>query len=174
MRALALAALASLALGLLPRDALARSPATEAVVINAAALYYGMGELRWEHRWTDRSGLQTSAALGKGTVAAGFTDQWLAKIGVQYRYYGVGNFDEGLALALELAGLGMLDDPNDRRGLALSPRLVYKYAMARGPTVELQIGGAVVVRSGVDVGGQAIPLEWVAQAAVAAALGWSF
>lgn len=174
MRASALVALWTAALGLLSPDAMAQSRSTEAILVNAAAIYYGMGELRWEHRLGDHGGLQTSAALGKGGTEPGLADHWLAKVGVQYRYYAVGDFEEGLAVAVEVAALGLLEDPNQRQGLALSPRLVYKCAFASGPTLELQVGGAVVARSAVDAAGQSIPVEWLPQASVAAALGWSF
>ena len=163
-----------LAAGLPASVAHGQKPSTDAVVVNVAALYYGVGELRWEHRLAERSALQASLAAGPGSQAAGLTDHWLGKIGVKYRYYFAGGFDEGLGLAVEVAGLRLLADPYQRQGLALSPRGVYKIAISSGATAELQIGGALVARAGVDASGEAMPLRWTVQASIAAALGWSF
>ena len=151
-----------------------QTPRSDTVVVNIAALYYGLGELRWEHHLGSRNALQAVVAAGPGGIGAGFADLWLGKVGAQYRYYFAGGFDEGLAFAVELAALHMFDDVHQRQGLALSPRGVYKLATSHGATAELQIGGALVGRTGVDGAGWTVAPQWKFQASIAAAIGWSF
>lgn len=148
---------------------------TESLTLNAAALGYGIGELRWEHRLGTAASASAIAGVGRGSALAGFQNLWLVQGGAQLRGWLTGGFDEGLGIALELVYLRMLGERSaERGGLAVSPRLVYKVAHRAGPTAEVQVGGAMVLRSAVPLGGGAAVSDVQGQAVVSLGLGWSF
>ncbi len=151
------------------------APRTDTVLVNVAALGFGIGEVRWEHLVTTHTSAALFGGAGTGTTLAGFQDVWLAEAGLHVRAYFAGGFDEGLALAVEGAYLQMLGDGAlDRNGWAISPRLVYKLTFMRGLTAELQVGGASVLRRVRPVGSSRMQARTEGQAVIALGLGWSF
>jgi len=125
----------------------------DAVTVNLAPAVCGVLVLQWEHRFFERFSAVLVGGAGIGTAQSTFTDMAVLEIGVQARGYAVATHHQAAGVAVEAVAGWLPSDPHrERRGLAISPRLVYKIVSDGGLTAEVQLGAAWTQRSAVQVG----------------------
>ncbi len=131
----------------------AGQPRADTVAINLAPAVCGLLVLQWEHRFIERFSAVLIGGAGIGSSLSSFADMTVLEVGAQVRGYAVATHAQAAGLAVEaMAGWIPSDPHRDRRGLAISPRLVYRIMASSGLTTELQVGMAWTQRSAMQVG----------------------
>ncbi|MBI5610149.1 MAG: hypothetical protein HY902_14835 [Deltaproteobacteria bacterium] len=125
----------------------------DTVAVNMAPALCGVLVLQWEHRFFERLSGVLIGGAGVGSSLSSFADMALLEVGAQVRGYVVATQRQAAGIAVEvMAGWLPSDTHSERRGQAISPRLVYRLVSDGGLTAEVQLGAAWTQRSGVQVG----------------------
>lgn len=157
-RSLLSASLLGLALLAISSPALAQDGAEHqlSLTLSPVHLAFPVVEVTGEYAYTRQVGL--AAIVGVGNLEATSDDGtktsiFLYELGVQGRYYILGDFEHGLQLGVEALHVGASGETEDSNisssaaGLAIGPFVGYKFVASFGLTVDIQ-GGVQYVAVG--------------------------
>ena len=150
---------------------------TRSLTLSTGALYYATGELSFAQRLGQSWSVVAIVGVGRGRAFGDDTvNRTLLEGGGQLRYTFVGDFRDGMAIALEAMALHLSQDSeaNTVSGIALGPMLVWKWIPVGGLTLEVTLGPAWVRAMIGDMGSGTMRHQDTLQPSGRVNVGWSF
>lgn len=182
----AAAILISLATLFVAPSAFAASPTSIAVTVSPLHLIIPLIEVTGEFRLLDQVSVAGIVGAGRiqGTSAGANIDLTLFEIGVQGRYYVLGNFNSGLQLGVEAMQIGVAGGASNGttevsakgRGLSLGAFAGYKHTFGFGLVLDGQLGysSIIVAASGSSGSTTASTSESSRSPLLNLNIGWAF